>query len=327
VPVDFPKAQIHTLQELATQLLDKRKAGTDLSTLARDMLAGFFEICARTGLDRVSSALEREDEAQVSAIALELAKIDLDGGGPRQAKPRQVADSVVAALELAVVDEPDRSIVLGDDIRTAVTAAIAAVVDVDMAPAALREAIIDEARRQTEERFHPSFTKIVAQLDDRGMQLVKQPKVPIDAMQAVQRALFDARTTVITRVTARAFDRAKTIIAGADAAAAARLDEPITLRATPREVAARRACDPRVSKTPKLVTQLLVESLAELARIKWRVAEQVAQPYAASKTFSVGDVIEHPKFGRGTVVASAAARIDVEFADGKYTLVHAPAKR
>ena len=48
-----------------------------------------------------------------------------------------------------------------------------------------------------------------------------------------------------------------------------------------------------------------------------------ARPYAASQTFAVGDLVDHPKFGRGTVVAAAAQRIEVEFDDGKHTLVHA----
>jgi hypothetical protein len=44
--------------------------------------------------------------------------------------------------------------------------------------------------------------------------------------------------------------------------------------------------------------------------------------YSATRTFAVGDVISHPKFGQGTVVSRLAQRIDVEFADGKHTLVH-----
>jgi hypothetical protein len=37
-------------------------------------------------------------------------------------------------------------------------------------------------------------------------------------------------------------------------------------------------------------------------------------------------VLDHPKFGRGSVVSTAAQRIEVEFADGKRALVHAPRK-
>jgi hypothetical protein len=54
---------------------------------------------------------------------------------------------------------------------------------------------------------------------------------------------------------------------------------------------------------------------------------QPALPYAASRTFAVGDVIDHPKFGRGKVIATVLKRIDVEFADGTHTLVHAPPSR
>ena len=55
----------------------------------------------------------------------------------------------------------------------------------------------------------------------------------------------------------------------------------------------------------------------------WRAPEQVARPYGASQTFAVGEAIEHVKFGRGSVVAVQPKRIDVEFADGVHTLVHA----
>ncbi len=78
---------------------------------------------------------------------------------------------------------------------------------------------------------------------------------------------------------------------------------------------------------PAKVVHALVEGVGDLARIIWRVAEQEAKPYAASKTFVVGDLIDHPKFGRGTVVTSLVNRIEVEFPEGKYTLVHVPPRR
>ena len=71
----------------------------------------------------------------------------------------------------------------------------------------------------------------------------------------------------------------------------------------------------------------MLESLTELLRLTWRAVEQQAVPYGASKTFAVGDLIEHPKFGRGSVVSLSAQRIEVEFADGKHTLVHVPARK
>jgi hypothetical protein len=114
------------------------------------------------------------------------------------------------------------------------------------------------------------------------------------------------------------------VLARASAEADARIDQPISLRATPREVAILRACDPRVSKTPARVLQSLVDSLTDLLRIAWRAPEQAALPYAASRRFAVGDLIDHPKFGRGKVIASVLKRIDVEFADGMHTLAQAP---
>lgn len=339
--VAFPHRNLGALQELAARLLDARKARTDLAVLARDLLLGFHDVCTYGGLDRVLGelagelpALDLSDRAALAdheplagALVAQLDKIALDGGGPRNVRPRQVAECVVAALQLAVTEEPDRSVTLGDDVRTAVVAAIASVVDVELAPPQIREVIVADARARTEERFHPSFSKIVAQLDDRGLSLVKTPKVPIDALHAVQRALSDARDAVITRVAGAAIDRVHAVIARADADAAARFDLPITLHATPRQVAILRACDPRAGKTPVVVARSLLVSLTELVPITWRAAEQKVQTYAASKTFAVGEAIEHPKFGRGEVKALNANRIEVEFADGKHTLVHVPPRR
>jgi hypothetical protein len=337
MPVEFPNPQVAALQELAERLLDSRRAGGDLERLARDLLLGFFDVCARAGLDRVLVELEQafppldssersalaDHETVSAALVAQLGTIKLDDGGPRNAKPRQVAACVVAALGLTVVAEPDRSILLGDDVRGEVTAALAGVLDAELAVPQIRETIIAEARARCDERFHGAFAKIVAQLDDRGLQLIKQPKVPIDALHAVQRALFEARNAVFERVARLAIDRAQEVLGRADPDAAARLDLPITLRSTPREVAILRACDARTSKTPAKLVQSLLESLSELARITWRIPAQPVHPYAASRTFAVGDIIDHPKFGRGTVVARVAQRIDVEFADGKHTLAHA----
>ena len=337
MPVEFPNPQVVALQELAERLLDGRSPGGDLERLARDLLHGFFDVCARAGLDRVLVELEQAfpplDSSERSALAdheivsaalvAQLGTIKLDDGGPRNAKPRQVADCVVAALGLTAVTEPDRSISLGHDVRSDVIAAMAGVLDVELAVPQIRETIIAEARACCDERFHGAFAKIAAQLDERGLQLVKQPKVPIDALHAVQRALLEARSAVIARVARLAIDRAQEVLGRADADAAARIDLPITLRSTPREVAILCACDPRTSKTPARLVQSLLESLSELARIKWRIPAQPVQPYAASRTFAVGDLIEHPKFGRGTVVSRVAQRIEVEFPDGKHTLAHA----
>jgi hypothetical protein len=268
-----------------------------------------------------------DSETQFAALVAQLRAIDLDGGGPRNAKPRQLADCVVAALGLTIVEEPDRNVTLGDDVRVAVAAAMASVVNTELAAPAIRDAIIEEARTRCDESFHGAFDKIVAHLDERGAHLLKQPKVPIDASQAVQRALTEARTAVIARVARAAIERAKEVMVSADAGVAARIDQPIALRATPREVAILRACDPRVGMTQAKVMQSLLDSLTELARITWRAPEQTIHAYGASKTFAIGDLIEHPKFGRGTVTGSLAQRIDVEFPDGVHTLVHVPPRR
>ncbi|HEX8112736.1 MAG TPA: hypothetical protein VF516_33625 [Kofleriaceae bacterium] len=336
--IDFPRPRIAALQDHAARLYESRRSGTSLASLARDLLLAFFDVCAHAGLDRVLADLAQvfppldlsdrsalaTHEAVLPALLAQLETIDLDGGGPRGTKPRQLVDCVVAALGLTLVDEPDRTIMLDDAVRVDVTRALAAVVDVELAAPKLRADIIADARARCDLRYHAAFDRLAAQLDERGLQLVKQPKVPIDALHATQYALFDARNAVIARVAGAALDRARDVLARADADAGARIDRPITLRMTPREVAILRACDARVSKTPARVLQSLLDSLTDLLPIAWRAPAQPALPYAASRTFAVGDVIDHPKFGRGKVIATVLKRIDVEFADGTHTLAHAP---
>jgi hypothetical protein len=345
--IDFPGPRIAALQDHATRLYDSRRPGTSLASLARDLLLAFFDVCAHAGLDRVLAELAQafppldigdrsalaSHEAVLPVLLAQLETIDLDGGGPRGMKPRQLVDCVVAALGLTLVDEPDRTITLDDAVRVDVTRALTAVIDAELAAPKLRADIIADARARCDPRHHAAFDRIAAQLDERGLQLVKQPKVPIDALHATQYALFDARNAVIARVVGAALDRARDVLAGAEASAqasaqaSARIDQPITLRMTPREVAILRACDARVPKTPARILQSVLNSLTDLLPIAWRAAEQPALPYAASRTFAVGDVIDHPKFGRGKVIATALKRIDVEFADGTHTLVHAPPSR
>lgn len=336
VPIEFPEPAFTALSVEAARLVDSRKPGTALRSLARDLLHALFDVCMRAGLDGVLAELAArfpgadpadrsglaDHEVACAALIEKIEQIDLDGRGPRNQKPRQLAECVAAALELAVVAPPEPLTTLGDDVRVAAVAALTPVVEAAFAPAALRDAIIADARARCEEHVHGAFAKIAAQLDERGLHLLKQPKVPIEAMQAVQRALADAREAVIGRAASEAIERAKAVIAAADPAAAARIDSPITLRATPREVAIVRVCDPRVVKTPANVVQTLATGLAELARIAWRAPEQVVHPYSPKRTFAVGEVIDHPKFGRGTVLSCLADRIEVEFPDAKRTLVH-----
>src|SRR5260370_630851 len=85
----------------------------------------------------------------------------------------------------------------------------ARLIDSELAVPHLRETIIANARALCEARYHGAFDKIAAQLDERGLHVVKQPRVPLDAMQAVQRVLFDVRAALFDRVARAAIDRAK----------------------------------------------------------------------------------------------------------------------
>jgi len=310
------------LLELGTRLIGSRKPKTELEPLARDLLEGFVDICMRTGLD----VLLRDDmvATTVPALVVQLKIVDIDGGGPRNAKPRQLADSVLAALGLTLGEEADQTITLDDSVRTSVAAALASVVDRELAVPAIRDTIIAQARRTIEEQYFTAFEKLATELDERGMRLMKQPKLPIDAVQAVQRALTDSRRAFIDRVVRAAIDRAKDVLVKASPDAAARIDQPVTHKLTPRDVAILRAADSRVLKIPSVVVDSILDSLSQAARLTWLAPERIARPYAASQTFAIGDLIEHPKFGRGSVVSMMARRIDVEFPDGKVTLVHVP---
>lgn len=326
------------LQEQAARLYERRKAGTALASIGRDLLLSFYDVCAHAGLDGVLdqlassfASLDPTDrsglanhEAVLRAVVAQLEAIELDGGSPRGTKPRQLAECVVTALGLTLVDDPQRAIALDDTVRVEMMRALSGVLDVELAPPKLRADIIADARARCDSRNHPAFDRIADQLDERGLQIMKAPKVPIDALHAAQHALFEARNAVVARASGTALDRAGAVLAGADTTAAARIDQPITLRATPREVAILRACDARIPKTAARVAQSLLESITELLGVAWREPVQTAQPYAASKTFAVGDVIEHPKFGRGKVIASVTKRIDVEFPTGTHTLAHTP---
>src|SRR6185295_1186733 len=119
MPVDFPRPRITALQDHAARLYDSRKPGTSLTSLGRDLLLALFDVCAHAGLDRVLDELAQAfppldvtdrsalatHEVVLPAVVAQLETIDLDGGGPRGAKPRQLADCVVAALGLTPIDE------------------------------------------------------------------------------------------------------------------------------------------------------------------------------------------------------------------------------
>jgi hypothetical protein len=336
--LEFPRHHLGLLFELAIHLLEHRKAKTELDSLSRELLSGLFDVCLRSGLDGLLVALaeanppldpaERsslQDHGELRAkLVAQLATINLDGGGPRAAKPKQVADCVVAALGLTVVDEAERTISLDAAVRVEALAAITSVVDPQLAAPRVRETIIEKGRALCAENYHAAFDKLATHLDERGHRLVRQPKVPIDALHAVQRALGQARDAVVEEAARAGIEAVKGVIGRADAAAAARFDEPITLKLTPRDVAVIRTLDPRLPKVTSAVAVTLLDGLVETSRLAWRAPEKVSRAYGASQTFAVGELIDHPKFGRGTVTGIMGQRIDVEFEGGKYTLVHKP---
>jgi hypothetical protein len=53
--------------------------------------------------------------------------------------------------------------------------------------------------------------------------------------------------------------------------------------------------------------------------------EDAFVPFAMSSKYAKGDLIQHPKFGKGLVLVVEATRIEVLFHDGKKKLGHAVA--
>lgn len=326
-PIAFPRRYVVSLQELAARVLEKYPVDADLQAISRDLLEGFADICLLSGLDRTLAELEAglaDDHGLEQMLVDKLSvKANFDPRGPRNARAGQLAECLITVVGLEPADTEDRTVTLPHGLRVEVSAALASVIDRSLAMPQIRAAIIDKARARIDEKNLSTFEKIVAVLDERGFKVTKQPKVPLDASQAVQQNLFDARTEVIGGSAREALDRALAVLANAAPEAAARMDESVSDTATRRDVAIRRVLDPRVEKLPAAIARSLLDSIGELAQIAWAQEEIVARPYAASQTFAVGEAIDHPKFGRGKVVTVVGQRMDVEFTDGKFTLVHA----
>jgi hypothetical protein len=331
----FPRKHLTALHELASRVLERRGDGAKPDLLAYDLLDGFYDVCSRVAQDAVLDQLEHAlglslpdgsalaEEARLRTdLAGKLAdRSAYDPRGPRAAKPRQLADCLLATLGLAVTDPEARPVELSDEVREAVFAAIQAVVEPALAGPRLRAAILDAARASCQGR-QDVFDRVAPQLDER-LAIPRHLKLPIDVVQAVQDGLLEGRAEVLEKIAGEALDRAKDAIAAVDPDAAGRLDVPVTARLTPRQVALQRASDPQLPSLPDVLGRTLLDAITELADIVWGPAVPRPRPYRATERYAVGDHVEHPKFGRGVVQAASTQRIEVEFPDGWHTLVHA----
>jgi len=139
------------LLDVAAKLIDSRKPRTEHVVVAHELLAAFHDTCLRAGLDGVLAALEQEfpgvdaseptaffDGPLTPALTAQLATFDLDDGSPRSAKPVKLVDSVVTALHLTVVDDAPAVSTLDGSVRTAVAAAIAKVIETELAAPSAR---------------------------------------------------------------------------------------------------------------------------------------------------------------------------------------------
>jgi hypothetical protein len=325
--IAFPRRYVASLQDLAARVIERYAVDADLDSIARDLLEGFVDVCLLSGLDRTLAELEAgldDDHGLQEQLVAKLGvKTNYDPRGPRNAKAGQLVECLISVVGLEPADTEDRTMTLPHGVRLEVAGALSSSIDRTLSLAQMRTAIIDKARSRIDEKNFQTFEKIVAQLDERGLKITKQPKVPLDAAQAVQQNLSEARAEVIGDAAREALDRAMAVLANTNPEAAARMDESVSDTATRRDVAIRRVLDSRVEKLPAAITRSLFDSIGELAQIAWAAEEAVVRPYSASQTFSVGETVEHPKFGIGKVVTVSVQRIEVEFSDGKKPLVHA----
>lgn len=66
-----------------------------------------------------------------------------------------------------------------------------------------------------------------------------------------------------------------------------------------------------------------VEWLESELKIRWESPQRGERAYSASDAYDVGDVVVHPRFGRGVVQTRTDTSIDVEFSDGNRRLAAA----
>jgi len=78
-----------------------------------------------------------------------------------------------------------------------------------------------------------------------------------------------------------------------------------------------------VGRNAGVVTKIRISFIDDQPEIDRLIASSsAAKPYSAATTFTLGDAIEHVKFGRGSVIRIEDGKIHVRFADATRTLVH-----
>src|SRR5207244_563001 len=112
-----------------------------------------------------ASALCEEPRLKAGLAAALGDKARFAPGGPRNVMSTQLAACLLATLTLELHDGAARSVTLSDELRRETIAALAGVVEVELAAAQLRPAIITAARARCEERHQKAFDKMAAQLD------------------------------------------------------------------------------------------------------------------------------------------------------------------
>ncbi|WAS95807.1 hypothetical protein [Nannocystis punicea] len=77
-----------------------------------------------------------------------------------------------------------------------------------------------------------------------------------------------------------------------------------------------------VGKALGRVAKLRIVFIAEHPERDATVPPRASRRYASSEVFAVGDVVDHPKFGAGSVIRVVDGKIEVEFDDEVRTLIH-----
>ncbi len=159
--IAFPRRYVVSLQELAARVLEKYPVDADLDAIARDLLAGFADVCLLSGLDRTLAELEAglsDDHGLHEALVEKLGvKTNYDPRGPRNAKAGQLTECLVAVVGLVPADDERRTLTLPHGLRMEIMAAISSVIERQLGGPQIRAAIIDKARARCEERYLPVF--------------------------------------------------------------------------------------------------------------------------------------------------------------------------